>query len=254
MIRKMGVGKQDEFLEAAYNMSIDIYKTFAPIKQTTPTLVMAVLELTALLLDQHLDRVRNARQFIPHINMASVHETVLDLLDLYTQFPKPTKVAPRWDLDKLMDVKIDVNKRMSADQHQRYHDWCERCEKEAPEALPLTSGSAISPATNNSVSVSSVSGSVKRKSGANEGTLRFVFDAEKARVEKRRVAEYFEDQYEEYEKEVEEPIPDSRPRALPTNPSRSSFPHRGHGHGDHSWGPYGRGRHSDRSKGRKGHY
>jgi len=151
----------------------------------------------------------------------------------------------------LMDVKIDINKRMSAERHQRYYDWCERCEKEAPEAHPVTPGSAISPATNTSVSGS---GSVKRKSGANEGTLRFVFDAEKARVEKKKVAEYFEDQYEEYEKEVEEPIPETRPRPPPTNPSRSNFPHRGHSHTDHSWGPYSRGRHSDRSKGRKGHY
>lgn len=33
--------------KTAYNMSLDLYRTFAPLKQTTPTLAMATVELAA---------------------------------------------------------------------------------------------------------------------------------------------------------------------------------------------------------------
>ncbi|KAK4448433.1 hypothetical protein QBC34DRAFT_407418 [Podospora aff. communis PSN243] len=237
------------FMRTAYDMSIDLNKTFAPLKQTSSALVLAIIELTARVLDQDLDKVKqlNVKPF--RADRASIYETMMDLLDLYTQFPKSTKVGPRFDLKKLMDLKIDINKQMSDEGYQRHVGWCNKCSKEMPEVHPVTPGSAKSPATSNSLSGS---GSVRRKAGTNEGTLRYVFDAEEARKEKAIVGEHFNDEYEEYEVEVEEPI-----REEPRHPSngRAAYPHRGHSHHvEHGWGPYNRGRHasySDRSRGRK---
>jgi len=239
------------FLRTAYDMSIDLNKTFAPLKQSSSALVLAILELTALILDQDLDRVKELDPSSFSTDRACTYETMMDLLDLYTQFPKSTKIGPRFDLGKLMDVKIEINKRMSEERYQRHNGWCDRCARETPEAHPVTPGSAKSPATTNSLSGSA---SARRKAGVNESTLRYVFDAEEARKEKALVAEHFLDEYEEYELEVEEPI-----REEPRHPNngRTNFPHRGHGHhNEHGWGPYSRGRHtsySDRARGRKGH-
>ncbi|KAK3318849.1 hypothetical protein B0H66DRAFT_575482 [Apodospora peruviana] len=235
-----------QFLRVAYDMSIDLYKTFAPIKQPTFTLVTAILELTSLFLKAHKDKIRALKERAWHTETGCVLETMLDLMDLYTQFPKSTKVGPMFEINKLMDVKIDLNKFVSKDRYQRYYGWCDRCAQESPEAHPVTPGSATSPATNNS-------SSVKRTAKTNEGTLRFVFNAENARQERELVAEYFTDEYEEYEVEVEEPIRESDGRHA--GRSGGGHPHRNHGH-EHGWSPYPRGRgghHHDRHRGRKGH-
>lgn len=242
-----------DFLQTGYDMSVDLYKTFAPIKQCTSTLVQALLELTALLLGVAPDKINNIKDSASHTDRACVYETLLDLLDLYVQFPKLTKIGSRFDLNKLMDVKIDINKMASEEGYQRYNKWCDQCLQEAPEPHSATPGSATSPATNNSFSGS---GSVRRKGAVNDGTLRFVFDAEAARKERDLVSEHFNDEWEEHEVEVEEPIREPEPRH--SNSGRNSYPHRSHGHNhnDHGWGPYHRGRHghhSDRPKGRKGH-
>lgn len=254
MIRKMfprgnaaDGSEGQKFLRVAYDMSIDLYKTFAPIKQSTSTIVMAILELTALFIGEHLEKLEAIKEKSWHTDKGCVLETMLDLMDLYTQFPKSTKVGLRFDLSKLMDIKIELNKSVSTDQHQRYYGWCDTCEKEAPEPKPVTPGSATSPATNSSIPGSS---SVKRTAKSNERTLRFIFNSELAHQERDLVGEYFKEEYEEYEMEVDEPIRESEPR----HPGRSGHPHRTHGH-DHGWGPYNRnrqGHHNDRHKGRKG--
>ncbi|KAJ4289414.1 RNA polymerase II C-terminal domain kinase beta subunit [Collariella sp. IMI 366227] len=216
MVRKMfppaDRSRQEEvrrFLHVAYNMSIDVYKTFAPIKQTAFTLVLAILELTALLLDTEPEKTNELKKAsVWHTSRACVLETVLDLLDLYTQFPKSTKVGPRFDLKKLMDVKIDINNLVANEKHERYQGWCDKCAPDVPDTCSLTPGSATSPATNPSLPGSN---STKRKRAASEGTQRFVFDADEARREKDLVCRYFDDEYEEQEVEVEEAIPDPEP-------------------------------------------
>ncbi|KAK0636463.1 hypothetical protein B0T17DRAFT_485189 [Bombardia bombarda] len=250
------VDKQSEgqkFLSVAYDMSIDLYKTFAPIKQCTFTLVMAILELTALITGINADKIQKFKPSAWHTDRGCVLETMLDLMDLYTQFAKSTKVGARFDLEKLMGIKIDINKILEKEHFQRYYGWCNTCAQDAqrtPETQPITPGSATSPATNTSLPGGS---SVKRSGKGNEGTLRFVFDAENARNERDLVAEHFNDEYEEYEMEVEEPIkePESRHHS-----SRSSHPHRSHSNNhDSGWAPYRsrHGNHDSRQKSRKSH-
>ncbi|AEO60942.1 hypothetical protein MYCTH_2310696 [Thermothelomyces thermophilus ATCC 42464] len=260
MVRKMfpreEQGTMEEgkrFLRVAYNMSIDLYKTFAPIKQATFTLVLAILELTALLLDTNPANTREFRDASAwHSHRPCVLETILDLLDLYTQFPKSTKIGTQFALQKLMDVKIDINNLIAREKYQRYHEWCDRCAPDVLDTRSVTPGSATSPATNPSLS----GNSSKRKRAPNEGTQRFVFDADEARKEKEVVSRYFNDEYEEHEVEVEEPIRESEPR----HPGRTNHSYRSHGHsqGDYGWpGHHHRsnrhGHPSDRHRSRRGH-
>ncbi|KAK0641775.1 C-terminal domain kinase-like protein [Cercophora newfieldiana] len=233
------------FLRTAYDMSIDLNKTFAPLKQYSSALVLAVLELTALILGQDHDKVKKLDTASFSVDWGCVYETMMDLLDLYTGFPKSTKIGSRFDLEKLMGVKSDIKKKMSKENYERYVGWCDQCAREPPDVHPVAPGSAKSPATNSSM----------RQRGGNEPTVRYVFHADEGRKEKALVSEYFVDEWEEYEVEVEEPIPEPEPRH-PSN-GRGSYPHRGRSHhNDHGWTPYNRGRHtsySDRSRGRK-HY
>lgn len=240
-----------DFLRNAYDMSIDLYKTFAPLKQSTSTLAHAILELTAAIMDIDRQKVRDVMGKDSHTSRGCVYETMLDLLDLYTQFLKMTKVGPRFNLQKMMDVKIEINKLMTEERLPRYSGLCDACSQETPNVSPATPGSATSPATNSPFPGSTTS---KKKSAAREETVRFVFDADEVRKEMELVAEYTNDEYEEYQIEVEEPIPEPEPR--PANNGRASFPHRGgHSVSDHGWGPYSRGRHphpNDRTRGRRG--
>lgn len=259
MVRKMFPREDDanqeeskKFLRIAYNMSIDLYKTFAPVKQATFTLVLAILELTALLLDTDPERTKEFKKAVPwHTDRACVLETMLDLLDLYTQFPKSTKNGARFELQKLMDVKIDINNLVAREKYQRYRGWCDRCAPDVLDTRSVTPGSATSPATNPSLPGSN---SVKRKRAPSEGTQRFVFDAGEARKEKELVTRYFDDEYEEHEVEVEEPIREAEPRH-PGRSNQSSY--RGH-HGDYGWSGHHRnsrhGHPGDRHRSRRGGY
>jgi CTD kinase subunit beta len=242
-----------KFFQVAYNMSIDLYKTFAPVKQTSFTMVLAILELTALLMDTNTERTKDFKKAGTwHSERTCVLETVLDLLDLYTRFPKSTKVGLRFDLKKMMDIKIDLNNFVAKERYSRYHGWCDRCAPDILDTRSATPGSATSPATNPSLPGN---GAVKRKRPASEGTQRFVFDAREARKEQELVRSYFDDEYEEHEVEVEEPIREPEPR----HPSRGNHSNRGHGHNHADYGRTGHhrsgrhGHHSDRHRSRRGY-
>ncbi|KAK4188097.1 CTD kinase subunit beta [Podospora australis] len=262
MLKDTSISFSPDFKKDAYHMSVDMYKTFAPIKQTTYTMVLAILELTALLTDVDTKKIHTkfVRPVQRYIDRGSVLETMLDLLDLYTQFPKSTKVGARTDLAKLMDVKITVNNLITEGNYQRFNGWCDKCIPEVPDPRSVTPGSATSPANTGG------NASVKRKRTGSDGTLRFVFDAEAARAEKERAAEFFNDEYEEYETEIEEEIkgPKPEPRG-PSNSGRTStstthdrsYPHH-HGQSYHrsGGGGGGGGRHGypdNRHRSRRGH-
>ena len=242
------------FQKLAYAMSIDLFKTFAPIKQSTFTMVLAIIELTALVSELHQDALLNLDPTAYHTERGCVVETMLDLLDLYTQFHKQTKIGAQFKLSKLMDVKIELNKNLTGS-GQRFEAWCNRCAKEAAELhpAPITPGSATSPAAVGSGILPATTKSVKRIRES-ESTMRFVFDGEEARKERDLTAGYLNDEYEEYEVEIEEPIPD-KPRNHDAG-HHGGRAHRGYNHHEPGWAPYSRNRHGphDRHKGgRKGH-
>jgi CTD kinase subunit beta len=255
-VRDLFSGEEGKkFLRVAYDMSIDLYSTFAPVKQSTFTLVLAIVELTSRLTGVGQGRVSRLDPRKWHTNRGCILETMLDLLDVYTHFPKSTKLGNEFEMKKLMDIKIELNNYIEKQHYHRFETWCEKCKQEAPDVVhPITPGSATSPATSTSLSGGY---SAKKTVKSSESSIRFVFDPDEARKERDLVGEYFADEMEEYEVEVEEIIPPEEPRH---GPSRNNHGNHGH-HRDHGWAPYrsrhgGHGHgHNDRPpKGRKAYY
>ncbi|KAI5464952.1 hypothetical protein BGZ63DRAFT_470930 [Mariannaea sp. PMI_226] len=244
------LGKEggNDFFTTAYAMSIDMYKTFVPIKRTTFSMVMALVELTALMREEHLEKVQAFAKNRPQYHRAAVMETMLDILDLYAQHPKSTKLGTQFDLNKIIDIKIRLNNDLEKAFEPRYLFFCQKCEVEDPQ--PSTPASETSPATTSSLPGDA---SGRRTARGQDGTMRFVFDPDAARQEQDTVAQYYKEEFEEYEVEVEEPIP---PPQHP--PHDHSHGYRGgyHGHGrrdrgDHRrGGPYHRGEGHYRGRGR----
>jgi CTD kinase subunit beta len=47
----------------AYRISLDLYRTFSPLKQTTPTMALACLELAGRLLDQRIEDIESGADY-----------------------------------------------------------------------------------------------------------------------------------------------------------------------------------------------
>lgn len=58
-----GVKEGDEVAQVAYYTTLDLYRTFAPLKQTTATLAFASLELASRLLATGLERVEKGEDY-----------------------------------------------------------------------------------------------------------------------------------------------------------------------------------------------
>ncbi|CAK7273917.1 RNA polymerase II C-terminal domain kinase beta subunit [Sporothrix epigloea] len=223
LIRALIANDDDtDFLAVAYPMSIDMYKTFAPIKQTSFTMAIAVIELTARLLRRQVERVRHftsSNECDHHSSRACVVETLLDLLDLYTQFTKSTQVGSQFRLDDFINIKIQINQEVADDPGlHRTASYCETCAPDEGDvhgvSMLLTPGSVQSPGTTgplSSTGTGSGAAAAKLNPMKNGETLRFLFDPIALRQEKAEVAEYFKEEYTEEVVEVEEPAPEPEP-------------------------------------------
>lgn len=49
--------------KTAYNMSLDLYRTFAPLKQTTPTMAIACVELSARIFEQNIPELEAGKGY-----------------------------------------------------------------------------------------------------------------------------------------------------------------------------------------------
>ena len=229
------------FFEIAYEMSLDAYKTFVPLKQTCLTMALAIVRLTSLLTATHEDAVSTLDPSRYSVTANSLAETQLDLLDLYTHSHKATRLGARFDLDRFMEVKIRVNGEVEASGSglARHEFACAPC----AERDVAASGGAAAAGPVSSLSIASAFNPVRQGRGA-DSTLRFVYDRDEAQEEARAVGTYFNEEYEEYEVEVEETIPEperfaerGEPRGGGPGPGRG----RGRGRGArHDWGPYPR--------------
>jgi CTD kinase subunit beta len=283
------------FFATAYAMSIDMYRTFVPIKRTTFAMVSAVTELTALVLSPHPhgpeeeeeeeegeqngkrkreeegeedELVSKFRAFaLRKHGPAGRHvvlETMLDILDLYVQHPKSTRLGATFDINHFMEIKIHLNQELEASSLSRHLGHCPRCE------FAATAGSSGPPPpqraprqqqhAQNSVVTGNSSTQVPSRP-ANAPTMRFVFDPETAREERETADTFFKEEFEEYEIEVDEPIPPPPP-AAPHAPRRERDEggggrgrrfHGGRGdHGRDRWGGGGGGHYrGDRRRGRR---
>ncbi|KAL5594142.1 hypothetical protein BROUX41_001188 [Berkeleyomyces rouxiae] len=217
------------FFATAYSMLMDMYKTFVPIKQGTYVMVLATLELTTLVTGQYASIVKEANVSRLHTRRADVVETMLDMLDLYTQNHKMTLLGAQFDLNQFLAIKIKINEEVEASADlERYASRCGVCDTESNMASDAFAANTPP------------SGPRSSNVGSGDGTTRFLFSAENSKQEAAEVDKYMRDEYAEYEEEVEEPIAELNDGGGSRGPGggrrNRERPRHGHGHG-HGHGP-----------------
>lgn len=223
-------------------MSIDLYKTFIPIKRTTFSMVCACVDLTSRLLGgparEAVERFVEKKTREGVLSTAAVMETMLDLLDLYVQHGKMTKLGTRFDQGLFMDIKISLNKSAESLKLPRH-------------LTPVCASCTIHPSTsdpsNPSMAIASPIASSVRAPKGQDGTMRFIFDPEAASNERRETGGYFREEWEEHEVEVDEPIPPT-----PSHPRGGGRDDGGRGWDDGRGGGRGGGSREDGRGGRGG--
>ncbi|KAF1850530.1 cyclin-like protein [Cucurbitaria berberidis CBS 394.84] len=199
--------------KTAWNLSIDLYRTFAPLKQTTPTMAIACLELAARL--HQMDAARCVDEGVVRYSKwatsrAEVMETLLDLLDLYTHHRGLTSVGPAYTLEHFINIRIVLNQEASAASIPRYalYDSESTSESQASSngvkpRYNIDPTSPLTPATPGTVSpmTDQPPKSAIGQRGQ-DGTVRFMLDIARARDEHAEVERYHKIEEEEYEVEV----------------------------------------------------
>ncbi|KAK5233230.1 RNA polymerase II C-terminal domain kinase beta subunit [Exophiala xenobiotica] len=111
-------------VRTAYSMSLDLYRTFAPLKQQTAALAFACLELAGRLHDIENSRMWNGDDYgVWKIDRPMVMETMLDLLELYTHHRTSTAVGPDFPVDTFLTVRIPLNVESEEKKIARYTEW-----------------------------------------------------------------------------------------------------------------------------------
>lgn len=242
LAKEAGIDK--DVAKVAYEVMIDLYKTFAPLKQTCATMSFACVELATLILEKQQENI-GGQQFPSYkkwcTTRAEIMETLLDLLDLYTHFQKSSIVGPSYNIDKFIQLKIKLNQEIEEDPTlSRYTEQHEPPKTNGFKSNIKTPKTPITPASPSDTRINGKdiaspatlsprsSGSGRKSVGTRgqDGTIRFMLDAEQAKQERETVAEYFKVEYEDYEVEVEEPIKPPPPQQHQNN-SRNHHNHRG---------------------------
>jgi CTD kinase subunit beta len=204
---------QNNVAKTAWNLSIDMYRTFAPLKQSTPTLAIACLELAARLHAMDATKLVDAgimRYGKWATSRAAVMETLLDLLDLYTHHRSSTAVGPSYTLETFINIRIGLNQEAASANIPRYALYASEAISDAPtgtNGFKFRNGidptSPLTPATPTTVSP----GNAQAPTSAigvrgQDGTVRFMLDAARARDERNEVDKYHKLEEEEYEVEM----------------------------------------------------
>ncbi|MCJ1381179.1 RNA polymerase II C-terminal domain kinase beta subunit [Xylographa soralifera] len=208
---------RDTVGKTAYNMSLDLYRTFAPLKQTTSTMAIACVELAGRLDEQNVQELEAGKGFKKwRTSRAEVMETLLDLLDLYTHHRTQTTVGQEYPIETFIAIRITLNQEASANDYPRYTNSVKKrslingnkaangTKDNKSATSPLSPQDTLASDGKSSVTLSPEAAAGARvRAGLKEGTVRFMLDPERARDEKKIVAEYFKVEEEEYEVEVE---------------------------------------------------
>ena len=140
-------------------------------------------------------------------------ETLLDLLDLYTQHSSSTILGTKYSLDEFLRIRLAFNKECNENNIPR--------QTTAPATDRPANGSTLRVANGHPTPVSPPqTGAQQQQQNANGapptpeggGTLRFMLNPQLASDEKAEVQKYFVEEWEEYEEEVEVPLPHPRSR------------------------------------------
>ncbi|RMZ71921.1 cytochrome p450 61 [Pyrenophora seminiperda CCB06] len=199
--------------KTTWNLSIDSYRTFAPLKQSTPTLAIACIELAARL------HAKDATRFVDTgpvryskwaTSRAEVMETLLDLLDLYTHHRSVTSVGPLYTLEHFINIRIGLNQEASAANIPRYSQYGFETALNGDSitngAKPRNGIDPTSPLTPTTPLTLSPGMDQPPKSAigirGQNGTVRFMLDAARAHDERAAVEKFHKAEEEEYEVEV----------------------------------------------------
>jgi CTD kinase subunit beta len=199
LARHYGLTSQSEVSTLAYRISQDLYRTYAPLKQTTSTMAFACLELAGRLLDQRIDAVETGSDYEKwRTSREEVMETLLDLLELYTHNRSSTTVGPHFPADRFLTARIPLNKEAEAQHLPRF--------THADDDRPSTNGARLpsvapGPRLHPLVPVAANGERPRPGEKGRDGAVRFMIDPERADAEKALVAEYFKVEMEEYEVE-----------------------------------------------------
>lgn len=188
-----------------HKMTLDLYRTFAPLKQTSATLAFAVLELSARLHKRDLATIRNPPECDAakwHVDRAATLETLFDLLDLYTHSRSTTLVGIDQPLEVFINIRIELNQEAAAANIARYTAWPKDeplLSTPASDALKRTpNGEPLNGKGSRSTPVSPQSpGDVNLEDRTRDSTVRFMLDPQQALAEKSIVNEFFQMQEEE---------------------------------------------------------
>ncbi|MCJ1483634.1 RNA polymerase II C-terminal domain kinase beta subunit [Schaereria dolodes] len=211
---------RDTVGKTAFNISLDLYRTFAPVKQTTPTMALACVELSGRLLEQNIQEIEASKGYKKwRTSRPEVMETLLDLLDLYTHHRAFTVVGQEHAIQTFIDIRITLNQEALANKYLRHTNSSTKKKSVANGNKAINGTKDVKPATKSPTSprdstapkgsrsppssVQVTATGAKIKSGLKDGTVRFMLDPERARDEKGTVAMYFKIEEEEYEVEVE---------------------------------------------------
>ncbi|KAF1937372.1 cyclin-like protein [Clathrospora elynae] len=199
--------------KTTWNLSIDLYKTFAPLKQSSPTMAIACLELAARLHGKDTARFVDAglvRYNKWATSRAEVMETLLDLLDLYTHHRSATSVGPLYTLEHFINIRIGLNQEASAANIPRYALYASESASDAESTTngikPRNGIDPTSPLTPATPATLSPGTDLHPKSAigirGQNGTVRFMLDAARAHDERAEVDKFHKVEEEEYEVEV----------------------------------------------------
>lgn len=209
--------------DLAWTALTDLYRTFSPLKHTSATLAFAMLELAARLLDEQsvLAQMQGANLDRWYTTREETMEVILDSVDLYIQHTTASILGTRYSLDDFLRVRLALKKECDDSGIPRN---CAAPAQTAPTSkvqnghpTPVSPPQAASaqppqPAPPAPQFAAPVAG----------GTLRFMLNPHLAKTERDTVDNYFKEEWEEYEEEIEIPLPRSeRPERRTTGPPSS---------------------------------
>lgn len=208
--------------DLAWTALTDIYRTLTPLKQTSVTLALSMLELAARL--TNADQVLTAleRYDLEKVNTTreETMETILDSLDLYVQHTSASILGTRFSLDDFLRLRLALNKESEENSIARH---C-KAPTHVSSTTKVQNGhpTPVSPPQSDSNQPTQAPVVLHHAPPFAGGTLRFMLNPHLAHDEREQVDSYFKEEWEEYEEEIEVPLPRTERRHGPPSSRTSS--------------------------------
>jgi CTD kinase subunit beta len=226
--RTLGHGEE---VKAVYNLAwvalTDLYRTFAPLKQTSVTLALSMMELAARLLNAEYVLFEIERYDLTKVETTreETMETILDSLDLYIQHTAASTLGTQYSLDDFLRLRLALKKECDSNNIPRN---CNAPAQASPgEVLPASRvqnghPTPVSPPQNGTTQVLPAPVRLEHRPPVSGGTLRFMLNPQLAHDERKQVEDFFIEEWEEYEEEIEVPLPRTEKRQGPPSSRASS--------------------------------